>query len=79
MENRKKALIDSPRSVHKKKNRVEEGEALSSRVKKEHENIEPKAQKMMIGRVEPSIMPLVVHATKQVAKVPQMTFHKRGN
>jgi len=37
-----------------------EGGALSSRMKKEHENIDLRAQKMMNGKVEPSIMPTMV-------------------
>jgi hypothetical protein len=73
LENRKKAIINSLRNVHKRKNKVEEGEVLSLRVKKEHESSKPRAQKMMRGRLEPSTMPLVVHATKQTAKVAQMT------
>jgi chemotaxis regulatin CheY-phosphate phosphatase CheZ len=78
LENKKKATTNSPRSVHKRKNKVEEGKALGSRMKKEHENTKPKAQKMMRGKVEPSIMPLVVHVTKQIAKVPQMTSPQEG-
>jgi len=35
LENRKKAAIDFPRSVFKKKNIVEEGGILGSRVKRE--------------------------------------------
>jgi len=37
-----------------------EGGALGSRMNKEHENINLRAQKMMKGRVEPSIMPTMV-------------------
>jgi hypothetical protein len=43
LENRKKATTDSPRSAFKKKNRIEEGRALSSRVKKEHESTDLRA------------------------------------
>jgi hypothetical protein len=35
LENQKKAIADLPRSVLKRKNKVEEGRALSSRVKRE--------------------------------------------
>jgi hypothetical protein len=35
LENRKKAAIDSPKSVLKRKNRVEEGGTSSSRMKRE--------------------------------------------
>jgi hypothetical protein len=41
--NRKKATTDSPRSVLKRKKRVEEGRTLSSRVKREHESTYLKA------------------------------------
>jgi hypothetical protein len=64
LENRKKAIINSLKNVHKRKNKVEEGEVLGLRVKKEHESSKPRAQKMMRGSPEPSTMPLVVHATK---------------
>jgi hypothetical protein len=43
LENRKKAMINSPRSVLKRKNKVEEGEILGSKMKKEHESSEPRA------------------------------------
>jgi len=35
LENKKKAIIDSPRSAFKKKNKVEEGRAFDSRMKRE--------------------------------------------
>ncbi len=38
LENRKKTTTDFRRSVFKKKNKVEEGGALGSRMKKEHES-----------------------------------------
>ncbi len=38
LKNKKKNTADSPRSVFKKKNRVEKGRASSLRVKKEHES-----------------------------------------
>jgi hypothetical protein len=41
--NRKKIAAKSPRSVLKKKNRIEEGGALGSRVKKEQESTKPRA------------------------------------
>jgi hypothetical protein len=72
LKNRKKATTYSPRSVFKRMNKVEEGGASSSKVKKEHENTNVRAQKMMKGIMEPSIVPTVVHATKQIVKVPQM-------
>jgi hypothetical protein len=43
LENRKKATTNSPRSVIKKKNKVEEGRASSSRMKKEHESTNVRA------------------------------------
>jgi hypothetical protein len=52
-------------------------------VKREHESIEVRPQKMMRGKVEPFVIlivvwvvPTMVHATKQTTKVPQMTFPK---
>jgi hypothetical protein len=38
LKNRKKATTDSPRSVWKRKNKVEKGRASSSRTKREHES-----------------------------------------
>jgi hypothetical protein len=43
LENKKKVVIDSPRSVFKRKNKVEERGALGLRVKKEHESIDLRA------------------------------------
>ncbi len=40
LENKKKNTIDFPRSVFKRKNRVEKGGASSLRVKREHESTE---------------------------------------
>jgi hypothetical protein len=49
-------------------------------VKREQESTYIRVQKMMRGRVEPSTMPIVVkvvsivvHATKQIIEIPQMT------
>jgi hypothetical protein len=42
-----KDAIDSPRSVLKRKNIVEEGGTLGSRMKREHESTYLRAQKMM--------------------------------
>jgi len=49
-------------------------------VKREHESTDLRTQKMMRGRMEPSIMPIVVramprvvHAIRQIAIVPHMT------
>ncbi len=61
LENRKKATKDSPINALERKNKVEDEGALGSRMKKEHENIGLKAQKMMRGKVEPyAIMVRVV-------------------
>jgi hypothetical protein len=38
LENIKKAIVDSLRSSFKKKNKVEEGRALNSRMKREQES-----------------------------------------
>jgi hypothetical protein len=54
-------------------------------VKREHDNIDLRAHKMMRGRMEPSIVltmvkvvPTMVHAVRQIATVPQMTSpHER--
>jgi len=45
LENRKKVATYSPRSVFKTKNKVEEGRALRSGVKKEQESTNLRAQK----------------------------------
>jgi hypothetical protein len=60
LEYRNKVVAKFPRSALKKKNKIEEGGALGSRVKKKQESIEAQAQKMIRGRVAPSIVPLVL-------------------
>jgi hypothetical protein len=78
LENKKKAATNSPRNDLKKKNIVEEKGVSSLGVKREHDSIDVRALKMMRGRVEPSTMPIVVHATRHTTKVPQMTSpHER--
>jgi hypothetical protein len=62
LENRKKVATNSPRSALKRNNKVEEGRASCSRVKREHESTNLRAHKMTRGKVEPSIMPIVVRA-----------------
>jgi hypothetical protein len=81
LENKKKAVIDSPRIVFKRNNKVEEGRASCSRVNKEKDITYVRAQKMMRGNVEPFAMLIVVRAmlivvqtTRQITKVPQMTI-----
>jgi hypothetical protein len=71
LENKKKAIVDSPKSALKRKNIVEEGGASGLRMKKEHESTTTRAHKMMRGRMEPSTMPsvvqsmpIMVHATR---------------
>ncbi len=49
LENRKKATRDFPISALKRNNKVEDGGVLSSGVKREHESINARAQKMMKG------------------------------
>jgi hypothetical protein len=70
LENRKKAIANSPKSALKRKNTIEEGVASSLEVKKEHESIDLRAQKMMRDRMEPFIVPIVVQAVKQITVVP---------
>jgi len=69
LENRKKAIANSLRSVFKRKNRVEEGGALGSKVKREQERIDFRAHEMMRGRLEPFTMPIVVKAVPIVVQV----------
>ncbi len=52
LENRKKVTIDSLRSALKRKNEVEEGGISGLGVKREQENTNLKAQKMMRGIME---------------------------
>jgi hypothetical protein len=80
LEKRKKVAIDFPRSALKKKNRVEEGGTSCSRVRREQESTNLRAQKMIRGIAEPfampmvvKTMPIVVHIVKHVTKIPQMT------
>jgi len=73
LENKKKVVADFPRSALKRKNKVEERRALSSKVKKEQESTNLRAPKMMRVRVEPSAVPIVVHIVKLSAVVPHMT------
>ncbi len=53
LENKKKVIANFLRSAFKRKNRVEEGGALGSGVKREQESTNLRAQKMMKGKVEP--------------------------
>ncbi len=83
--NRKKATTNFPSAF--KKNIVEEGGALGLGMKREQESTYLRAQKMMRGIVEPSIVPIMVRAMpivvrvvpiviqtiKQITIVPQMT------
>ncbi len=66
LENKKKAAIDFPRSAFKRKNKVEEGGTSDSRMKREQDNTNLRAHKMMRGRVEPSVVPLVVKVVPAV-------------
>jgi hypothetical protein len=77
---KKKTTTHFSTSVLKKKNIVEEGGTLGSRVKREHESTNLRAQKMMRDRVEPfailivvKVVPQVVHVVRQTAAIPRMT------
>ncbi len=74
LENRKKVVVNSLKNVFKRNNKVEERGVLGSRVKKEQENTNVRAQKMMRDNVEPYVVPTVVQAIRQTTKIPQMTF-----
>jgi hypothetical protein len=81
LKNKNKVAIDFPRNAFKKKNRAEEGGASSLEMKREQDIKDLKARKVMKGRVEPSIMPIMVrevptmvHVVRQIVAVPQMTF-----
>jgi hypothetical protein len=60
LENIKKAIAKCLINAFKRKNKVEEVGASGSRVKKEHDNTNLRAQKMMKGIMEPSVVPIVV-------------------
>jgi hypothetical protein len=51
LENIKKVVADSPRSAFERKNKVEEGRTSGSRVKREQENTDVRAQRMMRGTI----------------------------
>ncbi len=81
LKNRKKVAAKSLRSALKIKNILEEEGASTSRVKREQESTNLRAQKMMKGKVEPSTIPIVVRvmppmvqALRQATTVPQMTL-----
>ncbi len=64
----------------KRKTIIEEGRSSCSGVKREQESIDLRAQNMMKGIMEPSIvpivvraMPIVVHVAKQTIEIPHMT------
>jgi hypothetical protein len=59
-ENKKKAATNFPRSVLRNKNKVKERGASSLGMKKEQESTNVRAQKMMKGKVERSIVPTMV-------------------
>jgi hypothetical protein len=61
---RKKATTDFPRSALKRNNKFEEGGVSSSRVKREHESTNARAQKMTRGRVESFVVTTFVHVSK---------------
>ncbi len=69
MENKKKATTNFPRNVFKRKNNVEEGRALGSGEKKEHESTCTKAQKMMSEIMEPYVMPTLVRVVPTMVQV----------
>ncbi len=71
--NKEKVARNSLKSAFKWKNKVEERGVLGSRVKREQKSTNLKAQKMMRGRVEPSIMLIMVHVVRQTLTVPHMT------
>ncbi len=62
--NKRKVVAKFPRSVLKRKNRAKEGGAPRLRAKKEQENIEAQAHKMMRGKVAPSVVLALVQATR---------------
>jgi hypothetical protein len=77
LKNRKKVATNSLRSVFKRKNKVEEGGASSLIVKRKHESINLRAQKMMKGIMEPfamptmvRVVPIMVHVARQTPIVP---------
>lgn len=60
LENIRKAAIKSLSNVLKRRNIIEEWGASRLRVKKEQESIKARVQKMMRGKVAPSIVPTLV-------------------
>jgi hypothetical protein len=76
LHNRKKAATNSPRSALKRKNTIEEGGTSSSKVKKEQESTNLRAQKMMRVIMEPSTIPIVVQVVRQIATIPQIPQEK---
>jgi hypothetical protein len=62
LENINKVVANFIRSVVKKKNVVEKVGVLGLRMKREQENTYVKAHKMMKGRMEPFVVPIVVKA-----------------
>ncbi len=78
LENRKKNVVEFLRSVIKRKNRVEDGKDLSLGMKSKQESTNMRAQKMMKGRMEPSIMPTVVKVVLIVVQAAKHTtnIHK---
>ncbi len=60
LENRRKIATKSPRSALMRKNIAKEGGTLGLGIKKEHESIKARVQKMMRGRIAPSPMPTLV-------------------
>ncbi len=68
LKNRKKATLESPRSALKRKNKAKEGGALGSGIKREQDSAEARAQKVMRGRVAPSIVPTLVQVVPTMVK-----------
>ncbi len=73
LKNRKKVATIFSRSAFERKNIVEEGGRSGSRVKREHESIDWRAQKMMRGKVEPFAEPIVVRVVPTMVQVIRHT------
>jgi len=73
LENKKKVAVDSLKSALKRKNKVEEGRASSLRMKMKQESTNLKAHKMMRGRMEPFVVPIVVRVVPLVVHAVRLS------
>ncbi len=70
LETKIKTTAESPRSVFKRKDKIEEGGGSRLEIKKKQESTEARVQKMMKGIMTSSTMPTLVSTGRQSDDIP---------